>query len=88
MTNNINKCQNYIDNPNSFNMKKQILILLLSSFILSCGGKEKNQNQSESNEIELIQEIDSIEAATKELKSTEESIEASIKKLDDMLNEI
>lgn len=66
-------------------LKKSVMILLVL-IAISCGGKKDKNNQEET--IELKQEIDSIEAFTEEIKNTEESIEASIKKLDDMLNEI
>ncbi|MFS4483662.1 hypothetical protein ACKGJY_11635 [Hyunsoonleella sp. 2307UL5-6] len=68
-------------------MSKYILILSLSIFFLSCGKKQKKKDKIEASS-ELKQEIDSLELVTKEIKSTEESIEVSIKKLDDMLNEI
>lgn len=70
-------------------MKK--IIILLSILILSCGNKKEKTVSEELNKTEITelkQEIDSIEEITGEVKQTEESIEASIKKLDEMLNEI
>ena len=67
-------------------MYKQILILVLSIFILSCGNKKNNTSQAESTI--LKQEIDSLKLVSEEIENTEESIDASIKKLDDMLNEM
>ncbi len=67
-------------------MLKKSIIILLVLLAISCGGKKEKNNQAENTVLE--QEIESIEAVTEELKNTEESIEASIKKLDTMLNEI
>ncbi|WP_298551667.1 hypothetical protein [uncultured Algibacter sp.] len=70
-------------------MKK--IIILLSILILSCGNKKEktvSEELTKTEITELKQEIDSIEEITGEIKQTEESIEASIKKLDEMLNEI
>lgn len=72
-------------------MIKKSIILLFSVVILSCGDKKDksaNKEQNTVEEIELKQEIDSIEAVTNEIKNTEESIDASVKKLDEMLNEL
>lgn len=67
-------------------MLKKSIIILLVLLAIGCGGKKEKDNQVENTVLE--QEIESIEAVTEELKNTEESIEASIKKLDAMLNEI
>ncbi|TYA78533.1 hypothetical protein [Seonamhaeicola marinus] len=68
--------------------KKSIIVLALL-FALSCG--DKKEKKTITNEIEakeLKQEIDSIERITEQINNTEESIEASIVKLDNLLNEI
>ncbi|TBN00218.1 hypothetical protein EYD45_14865 [Hyunsoonleella flava] len=72
-------------------MMKKSIILLLAIFILSCGNKKDISTSKEENSVELKelkQEIDSIEAVTNEIKNTEDSIDASVKKLDEMLNEL
>ena len=74
-------------------MFKKSIIILLSLFALSCGDKKEKENSGSKTIIEevnteLKQEIESLEGVTEDIKNTEESIEASIKKLDDMLNKI
>ena len=65
------------------------LIILLSLVAFSCGDKKEEESTSVKLEaLHVEQEIKVLEAVTKDIKNTETSIEESIKKLDEMLNEL
>ncbi len=72
-------------------MFKKSIIILLTLLAFSCGNKKDKENSDTAivvDSTELKQEIDSLENFTEEIKNTEESIEASIKKIEDLLNDI
>ncbi len=68
------------------------LIILLLLIAFSCGDKkEEKEVESDSVKLEKLhveQEIKVLEAVAEEIKKTEVSIEESIKKLDEMFNEL
>lgn len=67
-------------------------VILLSLTVLNCGGKkEKKVEESTSIKLEELyvkQEIKVLETVTEEIKNTAISIEESLEKLEEMLNEL
>ncbi len=67
-----------------------VMLLLLVAF--SCGNKKEKKEAEDTavklEKLHMEQEIKVLEAVTEEMKNTEASIEASIKKLDEMFNEL
>ncbi len=84
-------CLNNVEQVNLSIMKKiNGLIILLLLIAFSCGDKkeEKESTSVKLEELHVEQEIKVLEAVTEEIKKTEASIEESIKKLDEMFNEL
>ena len=69
-------------------MLQKGIFILLAVFVFSCAGKKEKQIEENKTNVVLKKEIDSIESITEKIELTGESIEVSIEKLDELLNEI